>query len=225
MGLSSGGKTTSGSAQKWAQPYAKAAAGTATDIFNANQAGLGQITNTVQSLLPGLVNKYNAGNPTMNAASGYAQDVLGGKYLGAGNPYLNAMIDATDRSVTNKVGAAAGSLGAWGGSDWQSNLTRNLADAENQLRYGDYSQERANQQAAMSAAPSMAAADYLAINPLLQTAQLGAQLPYTGLEAYTNSLGTLFNGSKQTAPGLGRMVLGGIASGIGQGASAMAGGA
>jgi len=224
MGISSGGKATSGSAQKWAQPYAKAAAGTATDIFNANQAGLGQITNTVQSLLPGLVNKYNAGNPTMNAASGYAQDVLGGKYLGAGNPYLNAMIDATDRSVTNKVGAAAGSLGAWGGSDWQSNLTRNLADAENQLRYGDYSQERANQQAAMSAAPSMAAADYLAINPLLQTAQLGAALPYTGLEAYTGALGTLFNGGVQKGPGIGSVMGGGIASGIGSaiGKAAMA---
>ena len=219
MGISSGGSSRNGSGQKWATPIAKAAAGTATDIFNSNQQGLGQITNTVQSLLPGLVNKYNAGNPTMNAASGYAQDVLGGKYLGAGNPYLNAMIDATDRSVTNKVGAAAGSLGAWGGSDWQSNLTRNLADAENQLRYGDYSQERANQQAAMSAAPSMAAADYLAINPLLQTAQLGAQLPYTGLEAYTNSLGTLFNGQKQTSAGLGRMLLGNIASNAAQAAA------
>ena len=34
MGLSGGSKSTSGSAQKWAQPYAKAGAASVQDVFN-----------------------------------------------------------------------------------------------------------------------------------------------------------------------------------------------
>lgn len=215
MGISGGGKTVSGSAQKWAAPIATAAANTATGIFNANQPNLNAITSQVQGLLPGLQTKYNNGNPALNSAQGYAKDVLGGKYLGQGNPYLNSMIDATNRSVTNQVGAAYGSRGSFGGTAWQQGLAGQLAEAQNALRYGDYSQERQNQQQAMSAAPQMAAADYLGIQPLLQTATTAAALPYTGLEAYTGALGTLMNGSATKAPGIGSSILGGLASGAG----------
>jgi len=211
MSLSGGSKSKTGSAQDWAKPIATSAANTATSIFNANQPQLNQITQQVQGLLPGLQTKYNNGNPALNSAQGYAKNVLGGKYLNQGNPYLQNMINATNRSVTNQVGAAYGSRGSFGGTAWQQGLAGQLAEAQNALRYGDYSQERQNQQQAMSAAPQMAAADYLGIQPLLQTAQTAAALPYTGLEAYTGSLGTLFNGGVQKSSG----GIGGILGGVG----------
>ena len=220
MGLSSGGKTVSGSAQKWAAPIATAAANTATGIFNANQPGLNAVSSQVSNLLPGLQKKYDQGNGMLNAAEKYGQGVLGGQYLKQGNPYLNSMIDATNRNVTNQVGAAYGSRGSFGGTAWQQGLTNQLAEAQNALRYGDYSQERQNQQQAMSAAPQMAAADYLGIQPLLQTAQTAAALPYVGLESYTGALGSLMNGSTQTSPGLGRFLLGNAASGAASAATA-----
>lgn len=215
MGISGGGSTKSGSAQKWAAPIATSAANTATGIFNANQPNLNAITSQVQGLLPGIQKQYEQGNPALNAAEGYASNVLGGKYLNSGNPYLSGMIDATNRNVTNQVGAAYGSRGSFGGTAWQENLGRTLAEAQNSLRYQDYSTERQNQQQAMSAAPQMAAADYLGIQPLLQTAQTAAALPYAGLEAYTGSLGTLMNGSVTKGPGIGSSILGGLASGAG----------
>lgn len=211
MSLSGGSKSKTGSAQDWAKPIATSAANTATSIFNANQPQLNQITQQVQGLLPGLQTKYNNGNPALNSAQGYAKAVLGGKYLNQGNPYLQNMINATNRSVTNQVGAAYGSRGSFGGTAWQQGLAGQLAEAQNALRYGDYSQERQNQQQAMSAAPQMAAADYLGIQPLLQTAQTAAALPYTGLEAYTGALGTLMNGSVTKQSG----GIGGILGGVG----------
>lgn len=220
MGLSSGAKTTSGSAQKWAAPIATAAANTATGIFNANQPGLNAITQQVTGLLPGLQKQYDQGNGMLNAAEKYGQGVLGGQYLKQGNPYLNSMIDATNRNVTNQVGAAYGSRGSFGGTAWQQGLAGQLAEAQNALRYGDYSQERQMQQQAMQSAPQMAAADYLGIQPLLQTAQTAAALPYVGLDAYTGALGTLMNGSVQKGPGLGQTLLASAASGAASGAAA-----
>ena len=211
MGLSGGSKSKSGSAQDWAKPIATAAANSATGIFNANQPGLNAITQQVTNLLPGLQKQYDQGNGMLNAAEKYGQNVLGGQYLKQGNPYLNSMIDATNRNVTNQVGAAYGSRGSFGGTAWQENLGKTLAEQQNALRYGDYSQERQNQQQAMQSAPQMAAADYLGIQPLLQTAQTAASIPYTGLEAYSGALGTLFNGGVQkTSNGIG-----GILSGVG----------
>lgn len=211
MGISGGSKSKSGSGQAWATPIATSAANTATGIFNANQPNLNAITQQVQGLLPSLQTKYQNGNPALNSAQGYAKSVLGGQYLKQGNPYLQGMINATNRDVTNQVGAAYGSRGSFGGTAWQENLGRTLADAQNSLRYGDYSAERDNMQEAMSAAPQMAAADYLGVSPLLATAQTAAQLPYTGLESYTNSLGTLFNGGVQKSSG----GIGGLLGGAG----------
>ncbi len=216
MGSFSGGKTTSGSAQKWAAPIATSAANTATGIFNANQPQLNAITSQVQGLLPGLQTKYQNGDPALNAASGYAKSVLGGQYLNQGNPYLQQMISATNRDVTNQVGAAYGSRGSFGGTAWQENLGKTLADSQNALRYGDYSAERQNQQQAMSAAPQLASAGYLGIQPLLQTATTAAALPYMGLESYTGALGSLMNGSVTKGPGLGTTIVGGIANNIGK---------
>lgn len=73
-------------------------------------------------------------------SAGYYKDVLGGKYLDAGNPYLGAMLQQSDDAVTkaaNQRFAAAG-MGAGLSTPYMDVLTHNLTDSENQLRYQDY---------------------------------------------------------------------------------------
>lgn len=223
MGISGGGGSTSGSAQKWAQPYAKAAASSAQGVYDANQGNLQQMSSDVQGLMPGLINQFQQGNAGVDAANSYATDVLGGKYLN-GNPYMSGMIDQTANDVTGRVNANFGSRGSFGGTAHTAALGTALANAENQMRYGNYSDEMSRMAQAASMTPQLAQAEYTGLNPILQTAGVGAELPYTGINALSNNLGSLFNGGKTKGPGIGTSILGGFAEGAGKavGAAAMA---
>jgi len=264
MGISGGSTSRSGSGQKWAQPIAQNTANEATSVYNANKPSQQAITDQVQSLIPGLVNKYQAGDPNVTAATNYGSNVLGGQYLG-GNPFattngnistwngfqanpninpngfLDSIINTTNQDVKNNVASGFGSRGSFGGTAYINALTRGLASNESGLRYNDannvrqmqvddfnrlqaaqaadnaqvrdlqandfntarglnannYAQERANQQQVAGMAPQLAAADYLGVTPLLSTAQLGAALPYTGLQSLADVQAAMFNGGTQ----------------------------
>jgi len=115
------------------------------------------------------------GNPGLSALQGmtaqsanpdsasYYRDVLGGKYLDAGNPYLGAMLQQSDDAVAkaaNRRFAAAG-MGAGLSTPYLDVLTHNLADSENKLRYQDYDNQlnRMTQVGAQSDAGYNAAQD------------------------------------------------------------------
>ena len=92
-------------------------------------------SNPALSLLQGMATQ--GANPD---SAGYYKDVLGGKYLDAGNSYLGAMLQQSDDAVTkaaNQRFAAAG-MGAGLSTPYMDVLTRNLANGENTLRYQDY---------------------------------------------------------------------------------------
>lgn len=214
MGVSGGGGSASGSAQKWAKPYASAAASSAQGVFNANQGNLQQMSSDVQGLMPGLLDKFSQGNAGVNAANGYATDVLGGKYL-TGNPYMDGMINQTANDVTSRVNANFGSRGSFGGTAHTAALGQALSNAENQMRYGNYSDEMSRMANAASMTPQLAQAEYTGLSPILQTAGIGAELPYAGINALSSNLGTLFNGGTQKGPGIGTVIAGGLASGVG----------
>lgn len=197
MGSASKSTSRQGSAQKWAKPFAIAAANEVSSVYDANRPGLDQITGQVQGLLPSLLDKYTSGNPLLNAAQGYAGDVLAGRYLD-GNPYLDRIINQTAGQVASQVNGNFGSRGSFGGTAHTTALANALAAAENSLRFQNYGTERANQQAAMQAAPQFASADYLGITPLLAAAQTGAELPYAGVNALAGNLASLFSGGKTT---------------------------
>lgn len=210
MGLFSSGKSTSrsGSAQKWAKPFAKAAAGTVQSVVDANAGGLQQLTNQVQGLVPGLISKFNEGNAGVDAAGGYVTDVLGGKYLN-GNPHLEGMIGLMQDNVTDRVGAAYGSRGSFGGTAWTEALAGELANAELGLRYGNYSDEMGRMAGAAGLAPSIAQGEYAGIQEILGSAGLGAEIPYAGINALSGGLANLFSGGKSTqkGPGFGSQLL------------------
>lgn len=223
MGLSGGSTSTSnsvtGSAQEWARPYATAAAGQAAGVFGQNQGNTQAIADRVSGMIPGIQNRLLAGSPNVTAAQGYNSDVLSGKYL-TGNPILQRMIDQAKRSVTDTVDSQFSSAGRYGSGAYTDVLSRNLADAEGNLRYQDYNtqQTRMDQQAAL--APALAQSDFIGVPEVLQTSAAGAALPYAGLTPYAGALGALFNGGTQSSvqksdPG----ILGGIGSLLSGGAA------
>jgi hypothetical protein len=202
MGIFGGSSSKSGIGLKWVRPYAEQAFGDIHGVYDSNAGNLAKLSSSVSGLVPGLIDKYNAGNPGVTAANGYVSDVLGGKYL-HGNPFLQQMIDQTAGDVTSKVGAAFGSRGSFGGTAYTSALTRALAEAETSLRYGNYSDEMGRMAGAAGMAPGVAQANYTGLPEILQAAGAGAELPYTGINAMAGAFGNINNGGKsKTSTGI-----------------------
>lgn len=161
MGLSS---KTSKSSNK--PVYGAQIEGAASNVSNAYNAAAPQIASTANQLgglVPDLVKQYQQGQPNVAAAQGYNADVLSGKYLGQGNPYLQDQIDATGSDVRNGLSASLGTRGLTGGSAFGDIISRNLATNATNLRYTDYSNERSRMDSAATQAPGLAAAGYLPI--------------------------------------------------------------
>jgi len=211
MGLSSS-KTTSGPS-KQALPYLTSASGAVQGAYDANKGNVADITGALKSTF----DNYNPVNPNVTAAGNYAQDVLGGKYLDAGNPYLQGMIDTTAGDVSDRVNALFSRSGQTGSSRQIGELGKQLSAAENNLRYQDYSSERDR----MTAAGNLALGANSGLNSNIQTqAGLGATaagLPMNDALALAQALGGLWGNSTttKTSGGLGQMLLqaGGAAAG------------
>jgi hypothetical protein len=144
--------------------------------------------------------------PRINDALDYSQSVLDGKYLN-GNPYLQGVIDNSNRDITNGVSGQFESAGRYGSGDYAGVLARELANNENQLRYQNYSQERAYQ----NAAPGQ----------LAGLATVSAGLPQAAGSTYSEAIRNLLgnynttNGTSTTSssPAIGGMLLSALASG------------
>lgn len=214
MGLFSSGSSTSGSAQKWAKPFAKQAAGTVQSTVAANAGNLQNLSGQVSGLIPDLIGKFQQGSESVDAAHGYVTDVLGGKYLN-GNPHLQAMIEQMSGDVTSRVGAAHGSRGSFGGTAHTTALGKALAEAELGLRYGNYSDEMNRMAGAAGLTPSIRQAEFAGVPEILQGAGLAAEIPYAGINALSGGLSSLFSGGKQKGPGFGSQALSAGASALG----------
>ena len=136
-------------------------------------------------------------------SASYYRDVLGGKYLDAGNPYLEAMLQQSDDAVAkaaNQRFAAAG-MGAGLSTPYMDVLTHNLADSENKLRYQDYDSQlnRMTQIGAQSDAGYNAARD----RSLSAASNLGNLYNQTQQQqlAAAQALGSQTNADNQTALG------------------------
>jgi hypothetical protein len=195
--------TTTNEPPKWAVPHLQGAMGTISNTVNANQPNLDAMSQQLQGYLPQLGQMAFGQNAGLNAANGYATDVLGGKYLSEGNPHMQGMIDQTAGDVTDRVNSMFSKAGASMGSPHAQVLTKELANAENSLRYGNYSQERQMQGQAAGMIPGLTQAQYAGIMPYLAMTQGAAQLPYTGIQNL-GQIGGLLGGAgsqTQTQPG------------------------
>lgn len=201
-GSKSKSTSESGSAQKWAQPYASAAANIVQGVYNANADNLANLSQKATDLVGTFQNAYNSAGNTGASANDFYKQVLSGKYLNSGNPYLQGMIDSTNKDVTNQTNSQFTLAGRYGSGAHTDVLASALADAENQLRYQNYSDEMNRMMGAAEgnvAADSAAAqAQQAAAQTLLAQQALAAEMPYTGAESLASSLGQLFNGGTST---------------------------
>jgi hypothetical protein len=179
---------------KYAQGYITPAANALQTTYNQSQPQANQASNDIYGQLPGLASKAFGTSPALGAAQGYATDVLGGKYLGANNPYTSAMLDATNRGVSDSVNSTFGRAGRTGGDQHVAVLGRSLADAGNQLRYTDYANERQAMQQTAGQVPGLESAQYSGIPSYLAAAQTAGQIPWQGTQNYANSTGGLVGG-------------------------------
>ena len=205
MGLSSS-KTTTGPS-KQALPHLNMASSALTDTYRAAAPRLKKIGDS-------LFDAYKAYTSDMGSdlegTRSYMGDVLGGKYLTEGNPYLQGMIDQTNDSVTDRINALFSQAGQTGSSRQIGEIGKQLADAENRLRYQNYGDEmnRMAQAAQLGLGINQAAnADAATLGALGATA---AEVPYIGAEKLAQGLGGLWSNSQttKTSGGLGQALLG-----------------
>lgn len=122
---------------------------------------------------------YGRVAPSAEAGIIGAQGLVNRNLSGAnlqGNPYLDAILGRTRENVIGSVNDQFGSAGRFGGGMHQAILGRELAAAENQMRYGDYAQERGYQQDAIGQASGLMGGSQSLLNN-------AAELPWIGVQA------------------------------------------
>lgn len=192
------------------------AANNVTNAYNAAQPGITATANSLASAVPGLMASYQAGDPGVKSAMQYNTDVTSGKYLDAGNPYLQAQIDQANDGVRNGLAASLGTRGLTGGSAFGDIISSNLAKNENNLRYTDYTNERNRMDSAASAAGGISAAQYQplsVIQSILQSQQAPVQAAAGAGSSIGGLLGSYTNSTQTQNMGLGQLAaqLGGSA--------------
>ena len=174
-----------------------------------------------------------AGSPVNRAAQGYATDVLGGKYLNQGNPYLAAVDDALWAKVAPNVNSQFSAAGRYGSGAQTDALATGFANAIAPYHYQDYASELGRMDQAAALAPTLANTDYQDIAAMtdvgkqrqaqaqseIQAAQdrynYNAQLPAAKLAQYMQMIQGNYGGTttgKQPVyqPSVASQVLGGI---------------
>jgi len=189
------------------------------------------------------------GSPLLGEAQGYASDVLGGKYLGEGNPYLSQAMAAARDDIGREVGGAFSTGGMAGSPMHQQFLTEGWAKATAPLLFQNYENERQAQQQMAGLSPDLANADFAGLNQALgaqsvrqqqSQAEIDAQReawdlkrsePYRrvqaamgGISGNPATMGQGSPGSKGLVPGMLQGAMGGGMAGLATGNPWAAGG-
>lgn len=172
------------------EPQITGAANSITNAYNQAAPGLQAGADKFGGILDSVIARYNAGDPTLEAGRKYATDVLGGRYLGEGNPYLQSMIDLAGNDVSNQVTASLGTRGLTGGSAHSGIVSKAVADKALGLRYADYGAERDRMGQAVSQIPGLIAAENGILDPAFQ-AYDAMQAPVRAAAGYGSSIGGL----------------------------------
>lgn len=185
------------------------AASNISNAYNAAQPGITSTANSLASAVPGLMESYRAGDPNVKAAMGYNSDVLSGKYLSEGNPFLQGQIDQTNDGVRNGLASSLGTRGLTGGSAFADIISSNLAKNENNLRYNDYNTERTRMDSAASQAAGISAGQYQplsVIQSILQSQQAPVQAAAGAGSSIGGLLGQYTNGTQTQSNGIGGLL-------------------
>lgn len=198
------------------------AANDVTSAYNANKGSLQAGADQFGGLIPSILDKYRS-DPTNALARTHYNDVLGGKYLDSGNPYLQGIIDNTGNDVRNGLSASLGTRGLTGGSDYAGIISRELAKNATGLRYDDYNRQSDRMDNAAASVGNLASADGAYLDQAL-AAYRAQTAPLLAAQDYGSTIGGLlgqYQNTKSTQKGSIGGLLGGLA---GSALSAWAGG-
>lgn len=178
MGKKSGGGTTTStstvSLPPWLDKQASFAAGEARRLYDTLGFFPGQTYADPSTQTMDAIRQIEAiargENPLLDYSNQLAQDVLGGKFLAEGNPYLQQLIDDQSQSFSRNYNtniapqvAADFAKGGRYGSGLYSNAQQNaniglaegLSDIDFKNRYANYADQTARQDRYMSAIPQL----------------------------------------------------------------------
>jgi len=201
MGLSSSTNRTT--TVNTPSPQQVSAGNTLNSTFQSQLPRIQGYADQIGGLIPSMMERYNAGNPAVNASQDWITRTLGQT---GENPYLQNMIDQSGMDTARGINANLGTRGNVGGSVQQRILAAELAKQSLGMRYQDYDRQRALQAQAAGMAPGVAAADTIQIAPILSATQLAGGMPMDAVSRYASGMGGLFGNSgtstsTQTQPG------------------------
>jgi len=107
-------------------------------------------------------------------------DTLAGRYLN-GNPYLDGQLEQTRENVSNDVLSRYSGAGRYGSAYGMGELTRQLANAENNMRFQNYAMERGYQNDAIGQAQQLMGGSQSLLNN-------AAELPWIGVGALNGNV-------------------------------------
>jgi hypothetical protein len=199
-----------------AQPYILQNLEQQDEVFKSSQPALAQAAGDQRATYGRLAPGAEAG---VMGAQGLVNRHLSGANL-QGNPYLDAILGRTRDNVVGSVNDQFGTSGRFGSGMHAAILGRELAAAENNMRYGDYSQERAYQQDAIGQAQGLMGGSQSLLNNAAELPWIGVQAANGAVRQASGGYGTSTSTSV-TKPSIGMMLMQAAANG----AQAYAGGA
>lgn len=207
MGLSKSKSKTKNEPWAPAQPYILKNLAQQDAVFNASQPDL-------MNAAAGQRATYGRIAPGAEAGIIGAQGLVNRNLSGAnlqGNPYLDAILGKTRENVIGNVNDQFGTAGRFGGGMHQAILERELADAENSMRYQDYGTERGYQQDAIGQAGNLMQGAQGVINNAAELPWIGVQAANGAVRQASQGYGTSTTTQK---PGMGQMLMGAAMGGL-----------
>lgn len=143
-------------------------------------------------------------------AQGLVNSNLSGANLG-GNPYLDAIMGKTRQGVADTVNDQFGTAGRFGSGMHAGILAREVAGAENQMRYQNYGAERGYQQDAIGQSQALMGGSQSLLNNAAELPWMGVQAANGAVRQASSGYGTQTTTQSQ---GLGGMLAGIAGAGL-----------
>jgi hypothetical protein len=152
-----------------------AIAGAGRDLYNSNPSGLGQMSSSAIAGIGGVADAQIGGSlglqstdvarnaivrqmrdttlrnradeiyNTNSASENNLQDTATGKYLSGANPYMDELIQRSQRDAANQVAAKFAASGRYGSGNFSTAIADTTGRIATEARMQDYEQERARQ--------------------------------------------------------------------------------
>lgn len=214
--MAGGGKqTTSQEPPKYQLPYLQSGLASASNLYNQggyNVAPFSQQQTQAQQMVQ---NRATQGDPTINAASDYVRNSLGGGFLNA-NPFIDATFNKAAQATQSQL--ASQFAGSGRNVDQSAGLrAQQLNDLATQIYGGNYANERQLMQGTLGYAQPLGNQAYTDANQLMGVgnqiqdfSQRVTDAPGTALDQYLARVRGTDYGSTQTQRTSGSPVSGAI---------------